>query len=412
MQVTRREFMVQAGAAVAATAMSPIAWAQAAAGAKPTLVVLYLRGGADPLNTLVPYGDDLYGKLRPTIAVPGQAVLRLDDYFGLHPAMAEVGRLFVAKRAAFVVNAGSTHPTRSHFDAQDFMERAAPGVKSVTEGWLNRYLTATKTGDDSDLRAVSLQPTLPRSLRGEYPVLAVPDYGAERAMDVFESLYGCASEKEAVAKDAPARPQAADRIVEAGASGIAKLRRLNEIIRHGPATAAIYPDSHLGRQFRDLAKLVKADVGLEVAAIDYNGWDHHAYQGAAQGTMAEMLGQVSAAVGGFLGDLGPRAERTVVMVMSEFGRTVRENGNSGSDHGRGGYMMLAGGPVQGGRLYGRWTGLERQALVDGRDLPVHTDFRDVFAETLSSLFGFRADAHRFFPDYEADAKPLGLLRRA
>ena len=180
-------------------AAAPLAeGAAGAAGGTPTLVVLYLRGGADPLNTIVPYGDELYQSLRPTIGLSpgktpaGPGLLTLDHYWGFHPATAPLGRLYQNKLFAPILSTGSTHPTRSHFDAQDFMERAAPGVRNVTEGWLNRYLTATGGADasgDSDLRAVSLQPTLPRSLRGEYPVLAVPDYGAERAMDAFERLY-------------------------------------------------------------------------------------------------------------------------------------------------------------------------------------------------------------------------------
>ncbi len=430
MRTTRREFMAHSTAALAGAAVAPLAWTQHAAaddapvpGAKPTLVVLYLRGGADALNTVVPFGDPLYYKIRPTIAIPpratatGPGVIPLTRGFGLHPAMPELASLYQTGRVAFVLNAGSTHPTRSHFDAQDFMERAAPGVKHVTEGWLNRYLTATKTADDSDLRAVSLQATLPRSLRGEYPVLAVPDYGADRAMRVFESLYGCPSEKEATRASVgdlakpPAADDVVDRIVEAGATGITKLRRLNEILRVERPGGEGYPDSHLGRQFRDLAKLVHAEVGLEVAAIDYNGWDHHAYQGAAHGTMGTMLREVSRAVGAFAQDLGPRMQNTVVLVMSEFGRTVRENGNNGSDHGHGGLMMLVGGPVRGGRLYGGWRGLERRALYEGRDLPVTVDFRDVFAETLHGLFGFRAADQRFFPDYRG-GKPLGLIRPA
>jgi uncharacterized protein (DUF1501 family) len=398
----------------------------------PTLVVLYLRGGADPINSIVPYGDPLYRNIRPTIAIPSpgeledasQCVMPINEYFGFHPAMKPLAELWEAGRMVPIMNAGSTHPTRSHFDAQDFMERAAPGIKSVTEGWLNRYLYDTRSGEDGDLRAVSLQPTLPRSLRGQYPVLAVPDYGADEAMAAFERLYACDSNAEAKQKNAPAEAkptpadaspedQARQRILEAGTEGIAKLRHLNGILRGSGGSDAAYPDSHLARQFRDLAKVIKAGEGLEIAAIDYNGWDHHAFQGGPDGTHASMLGNISQTIKAFTDDLGPvRMQKTLVLCMSEFGRTVRENGNHGTDHGRGGYMMAIGGMVEGGRFYGDWTGLERQNLVDGRDLPVSrkSDFRLIFAEALHALFGFDTDEHDFFPDYKAREKPLGFLK--
>ncbi len=437
MKTTRRQFLQQTSATVLGAAgldaLSPYVFAgpprfgeagsREAGSPRPTLVALYLRGGADPLSTVVPYGDDYYYKIRPTIAIPhavdgAPGVIPVNRYFGFHPAMKELARLYAQKRMAVVLNTGSTHPTRSHFDAQDFMERAAPGIKSISEGWLNRYLAATRTADDRDLRAVAVQPVLPRSLRGRYPVLAVPDPGADRAMNLFASLYGCEDEKAAAKRLGPHASRSestADRVVQTGADGIRRLRRLNAVLGAEPADdnqpAVVYPDDPLARQFRDVARIIKAGEGLEVAAIDYNGWDHHAYQGAVSGTFGRMLRTVSRAIDAFARDLGPRMDRVVVLAMSEFGRTVRENGNNGSDHGRGGYMMAVGGPVRGGRIYGRWTGLEPARLVDRRDLPVHTDFRDVFAETLDALFGFDADAHRFFPDYDARERALRFLRR-
>jgi len=424
----------------------------------PTLVVLYLRGGADPINSVVPYGDPRYYNIRPTIGVPLQTIpaqgdnpavpglLKLNEVFGFHPSMKPLAELFVAGQMAPILCTGSPHPTRSHFDAQDFMERAAPGIKTVTEGWLNRFLTATKTDDDKDLRAVSLQPVLPRSLRGDYPVLAVPDYGADEAMAAFERLYACESNAEAkqamAAATQPAEDtrtamqrlrdrnnrnasgaipildprdeaETRDQIIAAGADGIRKLRKLNGVIRGREGlNNATYPNTHLGRQFRDLAKLIKAGEGLEIAAIDYNGWDHHAYQGGSLGTHARMLDNVSTSLRAFMEDLGPRAEKTLVLAMSEFGRTVEENGTNGTDHGRGGFMLAVGGPVNGGRFYGKWLGLDKKVLIAGRDLPVpqENDFRLIFAEALWSLFGFRADRHDFFPDYKANTRPLGFLK--
>ena len=400
---------------------------------RATLVVVYLRGGADPINAIVPFGDPLYRDLRPTIAVPlpgadpSSGVIPLNNYFGFHPAMAELAELYRAGMMVPILNAGSTHPTRSHFDAQDFMERAAPGVKSVTEGWLNRYLSATAADKDGDLRAVALQSTLPRSLRGEYAVLATPDGGAEHAMDRFERLYDCDSNEAAKRKmtgdptsaepasagvNSPVLPeeQNRQRILQTGQESIRKLRELNRLLGIEGRDDAGFPRSRLGQQFRQTADLIKSNRGLEVAAFDYNGWDHHAYQGGADGLMADMLGDLSASIAAFVKYMGPRMNKTLVLTMSEFGRTVRENGNAGTDHGRAGYMMAVGGMVHGDRFYGKWTGLDRNQLVDGRDLRVHTDFRRVFAESLAALFGFEADDHQFFPDYRSREKPLGFLK--
>lgn len=432
MATTRRQFIKQTGslalgaAALGAIPRTVFGVPGTGSPAKPTLVVLYLRGGSDTLSTLIPYGDRTYYNLRPTIAIPKpgdegvtrNTVIPLSDYFGFHPSMVGLARLYKKGLMAPIINAGSTHPTRSHFDAQDFMERAAPGVKSVTEGWLSRYLYMTKSGDDSDLRAVSFQPVLPRSLRGQYPALAVPDAEAQKAADVFAGLYGCDDAKQtAHAQSGPAEAptqapaDAGGRIVEAGAQGIARLSRLNEVLKaQTGSTNAKYPQTNLGNQFRDIAKLIKADAGLEVAAIDYNGWDHHAMQGASYGVFGQMMGNVSDTIEVFVEDLGPAIDRTVVLAMSEFGRTARENGNSGSDHGHGGYMLAVGGPVNGGKVYGKWTGLSSRSLYEGRDLPVYTDFRDVFAEVLAGLYGFRADDHQFFPEYDANDKPMGLIK--
>jgi len=445
---TRRQFIQRYGAGLVGVAgLGAIDVRKLSAAAlpdpaePPTLVVLYLRGGADPINSVIPYADPLYAQIRPTMAVPApgsredpaQCAIRIDDYFGFHPAMKPLAGLWEAGTMVPILCCGSTHPTRSHFDAQDFMERAAPGIKSITEGWLNRYLHDTRTDDDRDLRAISLQPTLPRSLRGQYSVLAVPEYGADEAMAAFEALYACDSNAEAkrmngdapesvpdhqpdAPADAPDLPTAEElnrqRILEAGSDGIAKLRHLNGVIRGGQTEVA-YPDSHLGRQFRDLAKVIKAGEGLEVAAVDYNGWDHHAFQGGVGGTHDRMLANVSATLKAFNDDLGPvRMQKTLVLCMSEFGRTVRENGNSGTDHGRGGYMLAMGGMVNGGKFYGGWRGLARENLEDGRDMPIvkDADFRLIFAEALQSLFGFDADEHAFFPQFQTRDRTMGFLK--
>ncbi|MEX0776521.1 MAG: DUF1501 domain-containing protein [Phycisphaeraceae bacterium] len=426
---TRREFLKATSAVLGAGALGGLAPRlafaadDATAAARPTLVTIYLRGGADVLSVVVPYGEQLYYKYRPTTAIPAQAVgdvkgiIPITSYFGVHPSLEPLSDLLKAGLAAPIINVGSTHPTRSHFDAQDFMERAAPGVKTITEGWLNRYLELTRKGDDQDFRAVSLQPTLPRSLRGQYPVLAVPDVDGEGVMGAFDQMYPClhngadqpAGTPGAKAGAAPAETAVRDAITDSGGQSIRKLRELRRILDQAGKSAAEYPQSGFGRQMRDLASIIKAQRGLEVAALDYHGWDTHAYQGNANGDMAGKLADLSASVAAFARDLGPRFGRTLVLVMSEFGRTARENGNNGTDHGHGGVMLAIGGMVKGRQVYGQWTGLDPQTLYERRDLPVTTDFRLIFHETLHQLFAFDSNKHKFFPDYKHNPRPLGFL---
>lgn len=445
MSPTRRQFLAGSSAFMGAASLGlstkALAEALRSQGHPPTMVVIYLRGGADPLQTIVPAGDPQYFKVRPTIAIPARSddpdnpgVIPVTNLFGLHPSLKPLHALYEQKKMAAIMCAGSTHPTRSHFDAQDFMERAAPGVKSVTEGWLNRYLSETASSKDRTLRAISMQPTLPRSLRGSYPVLAVPTGGAERAMSAFEQMYSCDDNAEAMRKNAEPTPKPEpapkvdgprvsttpevvdppkaedkvnDKIVEAGQDSIQKLRHLKKVTSGQPD--AQYPNSSLARKLSQIAQVIKAGEGLEVAAVDYGGWDHHAYQGGSTGTMANMLGTLAEAIRAFNDDLGAHMDKTLVLVMSEFGRTVYENGSYGTDHGRGGFMLAVGGMVKGGGIYGKWTGLEKNNLYQKRDLPVHVDFRNVFAEALTSLYGFRTDKTDFFPDYKANERPVGYL---
>ena len=444
MTTTRRQFIEHSGAALlGASALVSAAPRVLAAGktddlkSRPTLVVVYLRGGADALQVIVPYGDPLYPRIRPTLAIPGpqageRGVAPLNNYFGLNPNLKPLYDLFKNGAVAPIVSVGSPHPTRSHFDAQDFMERAAPGIKSVTEGWLNRYLTQTRTKHDSELRGVSFQPVLPRSMRGEYPVLAVPGYGLNQTLDIFEKLYGsCDEAKQLHAREQastgkpkaghftqtarPAEPAISvqsnyETIVTAGNRAIARLREIDRIVFQG-SNDAKYPGSGFGQRLSQVARLIKADRGLEVTALDYGGWDHHAFEGGAQGKMANMLHDLSASLRAFVDDLGPRMDRTLVLVMSEFGRTAHENGNNGSDHGHGGFMLAIGNMVRGLKIHGRWTGLDRNNLYQRRDLPVHTDFRTVFAETLQNLFGYDPLTHNFFPGYQHRGKELGFLKQ-
>lgn len=433
MQTTRREFLEQTGAAALALsalgsgAQSAAAQSSTSRGgtsSTPTLIAVYLRGGADMLGTVVPYGDPNYTRVHPTLAVPGpdataeERALRLDDTFGFNPNLRPLHALYQRGLCVPVVCAGSPHPTRSHFDAQDFMERGAPGLKLITTGWLNRYLQATRTARDANLRAVSLQSLLPRSLRGAYPVLAKPDEKAELAMRMYYQLYQRGGSRTtttstATGETGTSAQQTRQAIEQLGARTIEQLWDLTNTLERAPAPTANYPTSGFGRQMRDLAKLIKAQRGLEITALDYGGWDHHIDEGPVGGQLGRKLADVGNTLGAFMEDLGPqRAQKVMVVVMTEFGRTVRENANRGTDHGHGSFMLLVGGPLNGRRVYGRWTGLEQRQLNEGRDLPVHTDFRVVFAEVLKGLFGFDGFQRGMFPEYRPPTEPLGLTRTA
>jgi uncharacterized protein (DUF1501 family) len=439
MDRSRREFFRRSGSAMLGASLlgslEHVAFADSEQTFdNPTLICIYLRGGADSLNAVVPYGDPTYYQIRPTIGIPAEddgedkGVIRLNKMFGLNPAFASLHPLFEKGLVAPIINVGSPHPTRSHFDAQDFMEYAAPGVRTVTEGWLNRFLQLTSKGTaDSELRALAMQSLLPRMVRGEYPVLAVPTVNPDEALDAFSQLYESCNEDVAMQRatmrsekdqqpmgdqDA-AKSEAENRfnIIASGHNTVRLLRRLRSILGQQGAASVGYPTSRLGQQLGGLAKVIKARVGLEIAALDVRGWDHHARQGSTDGVYHRMLTDVSDSLTAFANDLGPALGKTLVLVMSEFGRTARENGNNGSDHGHGGFMLALGGMVRGNKIYGEWKGLDASNLYEGRDMPVNTDFRLIFAEVLQRVFKFNpfSTKHGFFPEYKPTAKPLDFL---
>ncbi len=428
-KMNRRSFLQRSGSAALALGFPvPLRYGLSTLerGSKkpPILVVIFLRGGQDAINTVIPFAESHYEEFRPTIHIPTKGakgertVLKITQELGLHPGLASFLPLWKAKRFAPVVAVGSPHPTRSHFDAQDFMEHAAPGLRTVRSGWLNRYLalTADRNGKDSHLRALAMQGLLPRSLRGEYPVFAVPR-GLEgktgKILDLFGELYGAdakgmGGEKMGRRQPETQKPKDKDPVVAAGRTTIEALRRFQELQKKTPKSQVKYPRGPLSSKLQGIAKVIRAGEALEIACADWNGWDHHAQEGSLDGKMDRMHQEVSASILAFLQDLGEDAKRTVVMTMTEFGRTVRENGNSGTDHGHGGTMFLAGGPVKGGKIYGKWPGIDPMALYQGRDLAVTTDFRDVMAEVLQKHMGLKRIPRDFFPDYRP-GKPLGLL---
>ena len=399
---------------------------------KKTLICIFQRGAVDGLSMVVPFGERGYYDSRRTIAIqaPGSgdgSALDLDGFFGLHPALTPLEELYRRSEMAIVHAVGSPHPTRSHFDAQDFMETGTPGVKSTREGWLNRVLQDTEcaecegrtlqnaaahaadhaTGQVSmatvpSLRGVSMTSALPRVMQGNHPALAIPnlsEFGVHRDDEVgsaFRRLY---------------RTERGDAVSAAAEEAFEAVRALEAIDpgSYEPTGGAQYPNGDFGRSLREIAQLVKADVGVEIAFADLGGWDTHVRQGGAQGQLAGRLGQLGEGIRALYDDLGDRMEDVVILTMSEFGRTVAENGSGGTDHGHANCMLALGGSVKGGRILGDWPGLERELLYQGRDLAVTTDFRDVFSEVVSGHLG-AAHLDRIFPGYDGDpARYRGIL---
>ncbi|MDP6940820.1 MAG: DUF1501 domain-containing protein [Planctomycetota bacterium] len=407
---TRREFLLQLGAMGAFAAFPGRLPAISHLGPKKprAIVAIYLRGGADWLNMVIPWKDKDYISSRPTIRLGAeQGVVPLDSRFGLHPALSPLAPLYEEKQFAPVLCVGSPHGTRSHFDAQDFMERAAPGLRNITSGWLNRYLTTAQTKDSSEFRALAMQELLPRSLRGDYPALAVPTSmdkkKGSKTLDRFEQFYGDGS----MMNDRTLKGSDNDEeVVQSGRMTIDTLRRFQEITAAAkPESSSRYPNSKFGKRLQTIATVIKAQCGLEVAALDYTGWDHHIGQGGLEGRHNTMLSDYAQSLAAFSSDLGALMNDTLVVTMTEFGRTVRENGNAGTDHGRGGGVFLLGGGVKGGKIYGEWRGLKPEALAEGRDLPVTTDFRDVMASCLKDSLNCKLPKD-FFPGYKPNRLKL------
>ncbi len=407
--IDRRVFLKNGSLAMVSLGFAPVFVARAAEAAQTrnkVLVAIFQRGAVDGLNMVVPFGERAYYESRPSIAIARprtpDGAIDLDGFFGLHPRLAPLASLFARGEMAIVHASGSHDETRSHFDAQDYMESGTPGVKSTRDGWLNRYLHAREHRNASPFRAVALAPQLPRTLQGIAPALAIGQLGqfgvrAGRSTTMATSF----EEQYAQAADSLLRPT--------GREAFDAVRTLREAdpTRYAPAPGVEYPRSGFGEAIRQVAQLVKADVGLEVAFTELGQWDHHANEGSAVGQLANRLDDFARGLAAFSLDLGDRMSDVVVVTMSEFGRTVRENGNRGTDHGHGNAMLIFGGGVKGGKVYGRWPGLEREQLWQGRDLAITTDFRDVFAEIVTTHLG-ATDVSRVFPGY-AYKKPIGFM---
>lgn len=372
-------------------------------GKKKVLVTIFQRGAVDGLNMVVPHGDSEYYNLRPTIAVPkpGQTdgAIDLDGHFGLHPSLKPFEDLWRSKQLAIVTAAGSPDVTRSHFDAQDYMESGTPGNKGTRDGWLNRVMQAAPEKDASPFRAVSMTQQLPRSLYGKAPSVAMAnlaDFSIKAGLYTtdlkggFEGIY---------------QQNAKDSLGETGKETFEAVNFLKQAnpAQYKPANGAVYPNSDLGRSLQQIAQLIKAGVGLEVAFTDTGNdvrWDTHTNEGGSRGQLANFLRTFGQAIAAFNTDLGKGMDDVVVITMSEFGRTARENGGRGTDHGHGNSMFIVGNAVKGGKVYTDWKGLKNDQLNEGRDLAVTTDFRDVFAEAAYKHMGTK-DLAKIFPNYTA-----------
>jgi uncharacterized protein (DUF1501 family) len=376
---------------------------------KKVLIAIFQRGAVDGLNMVIPHAEPAYYALRPGIAIPRPSpngasapscAVDLDGRFGLHPSLSALKPLWDKRRLAIIEAVGSPDPTRSHFDAQDYMESGTPGRKSTPDGWLNRALPVEP--HPAALRAISLGPEVPRSLRGANEVVAVGSINDFRIKDpqaaaAFESMYG----------------SSADRIFNGTARETFEAIRIMQSIQNGPyspANGANYPKDRLGQSLQQIARLIKADVGLEVAFTDIGGWDTHVNETGPEphtGQLANRLREFGDSLAAFSQDMCDRMADIAIVTMSEFGRTVKENGNRGTDHGHANVMFVLGGPVRGGKIYGDWPGLEPEQLYEGRDLNVTTDFRTILGELIRTHLG-NPDLARVFPGFHPGAS-RGLL---
>jgi len=416
MQLTRRFFLKSSGIAVVGLGAVPSFLARAAAATGPggrKLVVIFQRGAADGLNMVVPHAEKNYYSLRPSIAIPRprkgdeSTAIDLDGKFGLHPSLAPFRELYKQGLLGVIHAAGSPDSTRSHFDAQDFMESGTPGRKSTPDGWLNRYLQAREDERATSFRGVSMTSQLPRILQGTAPALAIPNlsrFGIEAGRYTgvvqggLESLYGASDDT---------------LLAPTGKETFEAMRLLESVDpgRYHPANGARYPGGLFGQTMQQTAQLLKSDLGVEIVFAEVGGWDHHVNEGGAQGQLANLLRQFSQGIAALVRDLGGQMEDVVIVTLSEFGRTAFENGNRGTDHGHANAMLVLGGPVRGGRIYGDWPGLEREQLYERRDLALTTDFRDVLSEVLVHHLGARGMA-TIFPYYEANPEKFRRFLRS
>ena len=409
--MNRREFLKTSLAASAVLFLNENGWAARAMGdekSRKRLVVILLRGAVDGLNVVVPYSESAYYSARPTIAIPrpneNGGVLPLDNHFGLHPALSPIMPLWEQKSLAFVHASGSPDPSRSHFDAQDYMETGTPGAKTTPDGWLNRLLQVLP-GTHAATNGISVGPTLPRILSGK---IATTNFALNQAGTRTTAL------------DRPEIQSAFDRLYtgndplsvayrEGQSARKALLAQLTEEMQMSDRGAP----SPVGfaEQAQKLGRLIARDSTIKVAFVALGGWDTHINQGSSTGQLANRLKGLGETVSALVQGLGSAYSDTAILVMSEFGRTAHENGNTGTDHGHGNVMWAAGGNVNGGKIYGQWPGISGGELYEGRDLAITTDFRQVISAVLEAQFGLtETQLNKVLPNLPRENQELrGLI---
>ena len=391
---SRRFFLKSSAVSLFGTAGIPAWLSRAVAaqdGRKKVLVVIFLRGAMDGLNAVVPHGEKSYYALRPNIAIARESVIDLDGFFGLHPSLGPLKEIYDAGHFAVIHAAGSPDTTRSHFEAQDYMESGVPPSQASGDGWLNRALKPARVAPQ--VRAVSFSPELPHVLRGSNAAVSIENLGDFKIRDdhdaaVFESMYAGTQ----------------DRFLNGtGREMFDALKQIQSLEKNAyrPAANVRYPNGRLSQNLMQISRLVKAEMGLEVAFTDITGWDHHTNEignTPVTGRLADLLADLAQSLAAFYQDLGDRMADVSVVTLSEFGRTAWENGNRGTDHGHAGVMFALGGAIRGGKVYGEWPGLEREQLYEGRDLNLTTDFRDVVGELVVKHMG-NSRIEAVFPGY-------------
>lgn len=387
-----------------------------------TLVCVFLRGGADTLNMFVPYGDDAYYRARPTLAIPAptkgssstsskvssERAIALNDFYGLHPRLQPLMEPFKEGSLAVVQGVGTDNTTGSHFEAQDQMEHGERFGKRLGGGWLGRHLRFRKGGQLTPLSAVSIGKTLPESLRGAPSAsalssvddvkLSAPHANSRAVADALSQLYGLDS----------------DLLGHAGSVTVELLRKVERLQNEAykPANDAVYPNSNLGRALKEVARLVKAGVGVEVACVDHDGWDTHFFQGTTDGLQAGNIDDLGKSLGAFYKDTKKYSESVTTIVITEFGRRVYENSSMGTDHGRGFALLAMGSKVNGGRVLGDWPGLKEEQnfgasqFLGPSGLSVAIDYRSVLAELLEKLLN-NNNVAAVFPDFSP--QKVGLI---
>lgn len=374
------------------------------------LVCIFQRGAMDGLMAVTPFEDKYLQKARPNLIIPAsksdRSLLDLDGRFGLHPSMKQFFNLFKEERLAIVHGVGSPNTTRSHFDAQDYMESGTPFSKSTETGWLNRAVGLLGHDTATPFQAVSITSSLPRSFYGDNAAIAISNLqdftiqmkgnpmAAGRVSKSFEELYDQTS---------------SDLLNKTGKESFEAMKMLKsaDTKNYTPANGAEYPATPLGNSLKQVAQLVKMDVGLEVAFAESGGWDTHFNQGTEQGTFARNVADLSNSITAFWKDLAAYQDDVEIMTMTEFGRTVHQNGSNGTDHGRGSCMFIVGNDVKGGKVYGKVPELAPENLEDRRDLPVTTDFRAVFSEVATSHLKIK-NGNKLFPDWKGEK--IGVMK--